>query len=75
MWLILGGYEFLMQNCEGPFSFLRGKWAADMIKTLLGTGSVYSVGVFICSFVPAVLLNGFINRIFTGCIYSPKASP
>ena len=62
-----------MQNCEGPFSFLLKD--ADMIKTLLGTGSVYSVGVLSSLFVPAVLLNGFFGRIFSRCIYSTKANP
>ena len=48
-----------MQNCEAPF-FGGVKWNADMIKTLLGTGSAYSVGVLYSLFVPAVLLNWFL---------------
>jgi len=51
-----------MQNCEGLFFlfFFGGGNFADMIKILRETGSAYSVGVFIRSFVPAVLLNWFL---------------
>ena len=69
-WLVLGGYEFLMQNCEGPFSFLFfWEEGADMMKTLLGTGSAYSVGVLVRSlsrpYCSMVSLTGFSRGAYT----------